>query len=312
MRQCVLYVAVVIVAQFAGCVHMHGSGLSHTYRDHAFVSVWGTGPNNVFVGGTKGLVLHFDGQSWTEAKLGTGEDRSGTFSEFSDTIAVVAGTSKNNVFATTYSGGLYHFDGQHWYLLHGKPVYGVIASAVSQGDSIFFGSDIGDFITYDNTTWNLSISALDPNGFNSLIFDGERMLAGREKEGVHLFRDGGWESLTPTETAVVRDVWSTGTRIYAAMDSGLMYLEDEELVPVASDISATYLRALWGFGDVVYAVGAFGTLAMYDGKIMTIIPIPTANHLSDIWGAGANNIYITGSDGTILHFNGHEWKHVFR
>lgn len=67
--------------------------------------VWGSGPNDVFIVGSAGLILHWDGAAWTEMESGT-----------TALLFTVTGRSGSDVWAV--GGGakavLLHYDGSAW------------------------------------------------------------------------------------------------------------------------------------------------------------------------------------------------------
>ena len=65
--------------------------------------LWGSGPNDVFVGATVGRIYHWDGTSWT--LMESGSTRS---------LNAVWGTGPSDVFAAGRDGELLHYDGSRW------------------------------------------------------------------------------------------------------------------------------------------------------------------------------------------------------
>ena len=71
----------------------------------ALFKVWGTDANNVYAIGAKGVILHYDGQSWTQEFAGTPRDLVSLWGSGRDDILVVGGRS---------NGVLLRFDGRSW------------------------------------------------------------------------------------------------------------------------------------------------------------------------------------------------------
>jgi hypothetical protein len=77
----------------------------------AFFKVWGSAADDVFICGEGGLVLHYDGKSWSSQPTGLPQ---------STTLFTIAGRAHNDVYAV---GGLglaaaIHFDGTNWSALN--------------------------------------------------------------------------------------------------------------------------------------------------------------------------------------------------
>ncbi|WP_428263550.1 glucosyltransferase-I [Haliangium sp.] len=104
-----------------GGVILHYDGeewrpMNPNVAEAAFLDVWGTGPDDVyvvgfrgddhfdFVGpGTVGLILHYDGATWSER------------ASFSGTrLQAIWGSGKDDIFAAGAAGKTFHFDGSTW------------------------------------------------------------------------------------------------------------------------------------------------------------------------------------------------------
>lgn len=68
----------------------------------AFFKVWGSGANDVVVVGQNGVLLRYDGVTWTEFGLGTNQDLIAVWGTGPDRIAVVGG--RNNGVVATWNG----------------------------------------------------------------------------------------------------------------------------------------------------------------------------------------------------------------
>jgi len=68
------------------------------------------------------------------------------------------------------------------------------------------------------------------------------------------------------------------------------------------------LNGLWGTAaNNVYVVGDYGAVLHYDGSAWTVLEdIPTRKDLHGVWGAGPNDIFGVG-DNVILHYDGQTW-----
>jgi cysteine-rich repeat protein len=68
-----------------------------------FEGIWGSGPNDIFVVGRQGVILHYDGLKWSAERSPTG-----------DALLDVWGTAPNDVFAAGRGGTILHYDGSKW------------------------------------------------------------------------------------------------------------------------------------------------------------------------------------------------------
>lgn len=95
--------------------------------------------------------------------------------------------------------------------------------------------------------------------------------------------------------------------------------------PLVPPVTNTLL-GVWGKFNAseneifLIAVGEAGTILHYHGQIRSSgggltgeweqKPSPTTAKLSDVWGRGENDVYATGGDGKILHWDGVVWTPV--
>lgn len=66
------------------------------------LSVWGTSETDVWAVGQPGIILHYDGSTWTMDTVDT------------DILSAVWGTSPTNVFACGSDGDIYRYNGSKW------------------------------------------------------------------------------------------------------------------------------------------------------------------------------------------------------
>ncbi len=72
-----------------------------------------------------------------------------------------------------------------------------------------------------------------------------------------------------------------------------------------------HLEAVWGSSPVdVYASGANGTVLHFDGTSWTQINVNQSGSLSALWGTGPSDIYTAGSSGMMSHYDGTTWTPV--
>ena len=62
--------------------------------------------------------------------------------------------------------------------------------------------------------------------------------------------------------------------------------------------------------SAVYAVGAFGTILRASSAGYTKEDTCIFDRLHTIWGRGANDIYVGGINGVLLHYDGNDWASV--
>jgi len=110
--------------------------------------VWGSSNSNVFVVGSFGTILHYDGINWTEIEYG---------GEFGPFYNDVWGSSENDVFIVGEMGVIRHYDGSNWSYMdtgtnkHLNSIWG------SSGSDIYAtgGNPDGPILLhYDGISWS--------------------------------------------------------------------------------------------------------------------------------------------------------------
>ncbi len=295
--------------------HYDGSWSStpvHESSGGNFHAIWGSGPDDIFVVGSDfsdpdpaGLIVHFDGTTWTPLTLPV--KLSGPFG-----LLGVSGTSADDVFIvgglTNTLGFVLRYDGSVLYQMEidaSQPVEGIHvwpdgrAVAVSQFGTVFeyAGSGWGT-TTPDFEDKPVAVQALT-NG-DTLILDrtGKLWRGTRNKLAV--------ETTFTTAGVVAAGVFATSpANVWAVADDQLRHYDgtqwSTETVP-----NASLLRDVWSpGGDTVFVIDNFSGVHVRDGGVWT--ETSSVQPLYGITGRSATDVYAVGFGGTILHFDGQEW-----
>jgi hypothetical protein len=278
----------------------------------ALVSVWGSGPDDVWAVGTviqgspataSPTMLHWDGSLWSSVESGTthplwsvwgssaddvwavgdfgtivhwnGSAWSASSDGLSGSLNSVWGSSADDVWAVDTNGAIVHWDGAAWSVSTGvssKALYHLWGSAP---DDVWAVGDAGTIVHWDGTAWSPSAS-----GTASALWG----VWGSSSSDVYVVGN------TPTGGATILHwngaAWST-----------------------VSTPADGYPNGVWGSGpDDVWVVG--NSILHWDGATWSTVSSPTANYLAGVWGSGPGDAWIVGATGTLLHWNGTTWSVV--
>lgn len=136
----------VFVVSSSGMI-LHYDGTSWSSQSSgttvALFAVWGVGPGGrVFAVGSAGTIRYFDRSTWAAQSSGT-----------TQALYAVWGTSASDVFAVGGAGTVLHYDGTAWTPQSSgstQTLYGVWGSA---GNDVFAVGDAGTIAHYDGTRW---------------------------------------------------------------------------------------------------------------------------------------------------------------
>lgn len=132
-----------IVGDQAILGHYDGTRWTGTRAGSPFnVSVWGSGPSDVYALGTFDLV-HYDGTTWTNVDIHAGGDDARVF-----------GTSASDVWVSG-SSELNHFDGMTWTTVETTGFVGDISAIWGPAPNDLWGvGSAGAIAHYDGKTWS--------------------------------------------------------------------------------------------------------------------------------------------------------------
>jgi len=265
--------------------------------------IWGSGPTDVFAVGSSplgtlgynGVLLHFDGSTWSQ----TTPPPLGNDGTTETSYYAVWGSSSTDVFAAGESNNgfsqarIAHFDGTAWsdmvlparddrvladvFGTSGQDVYavgyfdagpsvrrGAVRHSAPRSGSLRFFTD-GVILHYDGTAW---VDA-PVDGTGAAFY-------------------GVWASAP-------NDVFAVG----AANDAASIYHYDGTAWTPMAVPPVGPLLDVWGTSAAdVYAVGA-GTMLHYDGQAWTEVQ-SVLQRLAGVWGSSAGDVFTVGSGGTII------------
>jgi hypothetical protein len=237
--------------------------------------IWAGAGNSIAVG-SKGLVLHQNGDAWTEERVGDGYELSGVWKDQSGFTVAVGRFSPDGLdwrqAVLTSSGGTWTDAGPIGTAFRLLDVWGSGASEV------YAVGWAGEIIRFEGVSWTVDVAA---------------------------------DSL---QNAVLRSVTGIPNDYVLAVGGtndgkGLIYLlkEGTWTRTVLSDV--TELTGVWASSSGrAYAVGSRGAIRRFDGQAWKKMTSPTSERLLGIWGPSENDLYATGWRGTLLHYDGNQWR----
>jgi hypothetical protein len=275
------------------------------YRD--IEGIWGTGSDDVFaVGGLdplESLVLHFDGEAWTEMPL----------PEHQAKLFAVFGFASDDVYAAGLGGIIMHYDGESWQVLFEAPAEWENISDIwgPSPDSVYFAASEGVW------RWNgTSMSRIFQWGpyavwHNAMGGSGpDNIFAVGERGSITHWDGTDWRIMDSGTKEPLYGIWTNRPdHAYAAgMHETLLQYDGQSWTQV--DVQGVEgFNGVWGSDeDDVHVAGKNGLLAHYDGNAWTTIDTGSTETLKRISGTGPEDIWVTENDGGLLHFDGSAWQ----
>jgi hypothetical protein len=275
-------------------------------------AVAGDGPNDVWVAGDAGAMLHFDGQQWRpDAVGGYGQNYRGVWGDgngafwFVGTSGVIVaaydardpsrpyppsaysmppltaiwGTAADDVWAVGAGGAIVHLDGKTWSVVPSPTTSDITSIWGFAADDIWASTRSEDALHFDGTAW--SVSQVVPQVGGTTV---------------------SWNAVFGIDPD---NLWITGSYTYHGYMSGgggaawshwdgsAWSVGDSSLVPFAT--------AVWRSGPATLWTANGGTVQRVDGATTTRTYTGASGSIHGIWGSGPDDIWAVGDKGTILH-----------
>lgn len=242
-------------------------------------SLWGSRADQVFAVGERGAVLFYDGEQWSTLESATDL-----------TLTAVWGIPRFGIAAVAENGRILRYHDWSSVTVPPQPEGGAIRSLWAGGLSDVYVLTEGVVYPqrFDGTTWSLM-----SEGFADL-------------DCLELSSSGGPSPLRHL-------LGSAGGNLYAVGDGNviLRYRPGQGWTCMTLGLPATVdVHRIWETGDAfraLFAVGALGgegggIVLRHDGRSWRELK-RTDVPLRGIWGETANELFVVGDEGTILHYD---------
>ncbi len=269
-------------------------------------TVWGTGPNNVYVGGqiTKAILHSSDGgMTWIKQFLPVDQE-----------VNSIWGLSATEIWAGSDSGLFFHStDGSTWTMLQtaGTDDWSALWGT---GSDLWAGTAAGGMWHYKvGGTWTQqTLPMACQNAVHGVIGTDNMHVTMVGYNGTYCATvDGGanWLPLNNTgDTKNLGGIWMTpdGVNVFLASEAGTVYRSTDkggnwktDTTPITDDL----FGAFGSSASDVYAIGGNPNAAIihWNGTMWTQQMSPVNNGLSGIWASSPTDYYAVGLNGTILH-----------
>jgi hypothetical protein len=253
--------------------------------------VWGDAPDNVYVVGQAGTVLHYDGGGWS--LVTTGEMKN---------LYRVWGTA-NGIAVADAEGGVYAFDGIDWAYVGGEfrvaQPHLVDIWQIPGGKLVCVDGLSGYYL--DGQFWE-PLSARTVGSYLAGIWgdDDDDIFAVALGGGIYRYNGYDWAAMDSQTATHLISVWGDGKgRVFAVGYAGTVLTYDGFGATWTKMRSGLFhnLHRVWGrSGFNVLAVGDLGTVLQFNGFEWETLSVDTVEPLYGVWEDEAGNIYAVGGD----------------
>ncbi|MCG3173991.1 MAG: hypothetical protein GMKNLPBB_02208 [Myxococcota bacterium] len=307
-------------------------------------AVWGSSPNNAWAVGASGTALRWNGVSWSEfTKIsnehhvrlwGTGPDDIWAVGETAGLAAAVRrwngkewlfnpptflkgiirgvwGSGKNSVYVS--GDGMALWNGNSWERVNLPATGRLNAIWGANADDIWAVGENGFMVHYDGLRWNFVTPPIREDMKAITGTASNNIYAVSEKGSVLHYDGAAWKVIPSTGTSGWNALAIAGANdVWTAGPYGAMARGGlGGLRQFHVSATPNSLRGVWAVTpNEVIAVGDRGTILRWDGREWKQETAAGSPGLYGAWGSAANNLWITGTDGYTSNWNGSAWKKV--
>jgi hypothetical protein len=275
------------------------SGVLNQFND-----IWASGRSDIFVVGEglspgPGIILHYDGTSWTPmTHPATGA------------ITGVFGLTSTNVYAVTSNGEILHYDGTSWMEVYDRLADRSLSDVWCAGlTNVIAVGESGGIIRWDGALWSEDSMIGDDftsvwgTAYNNIYVCGGEQIWRYTGSWLLDESAAGWE-LEEIHGSGPDDIWAVGPGNDLVHWNGTSWTEMD-----AGDVgNGNDFHAVWGQSATdAWLLSDHGGVYRYDGADWNEINNSDQGGWQDMYGLSANDIYTVGG-GTVMNWDGTNWS----
>ena len=308
----------VFAAGFGLLLHYNGRNWQDESDDLRFINcLWGTSGANVFSGGEVpgtggGFVRHYDGNGWRDEAIDAGAPIHGIWGDGQGIVYAVGGNRE-------IGGVVYRFDAEAWHEAWRQPEESLNRRLnglwITSDAEAFAVGDGGRVLRYDGASWSALDSGSQDDWHGVWGKDGQIFVVG-EGGTVRHYDGTRWETISDNSLKNdLKAVWGYGApgepeeiRLVAVGDKGTVLFYHGGWETFDGGITTDLNDVFGTSGADIFTVGSSGTILHFDGLQWRAMECPASGRLSGVWGANGTDAFAVGDSNTILYFDGWLWR----
>ncbi len=274
--------------------------------DHDLYDIQGNLSGDIWIVGDGGTALRYrhDTQWWVDESMTNDESLRGVWPVAPDAVFVAA-----------LDGRVYKFDGSDWTAISPGPAGFHDIFAMYSSSCLAVGED-NSIYDWDGTSWGVSRDMNEPDvtlrcvwgtDYGNAYVVGDngywaKYIVGRleridTQTADTLYSVTGTGRSDPTAVGTNGTILSYGTSGLRVQDSGTGH----DLYAVSAWLDAV---------DAEHRVAVGDNVILSSSSDWRHITRGTMHPFNDVWGRAADDVYVAGMEGTVLHFDGAGWEIV--
>ena len=288
-------------------LHYNGaewSRVSHGMTTQMLYAVWGSSTSDVWVVGTSGTLLHYDGSNWDNL---TGDTTIG-----GNYVYDVQGNSAADVYFCA-GNMIYHYNGSSVSLFAGYDVlYNPAEGIWVDGSELWLAGYSGSVSYYDGSEWSFIQEDCDLNLYDVWTDGPSNAWAVGARGAIYRYNGTEWAKQEGLAIPAL-DLYSvdgTEGNLFACGQNGTIVHYDGAVWADISDPGGTNqdLTGCYVSGNEAFFVGRGGAIVHAEGTALSLMTGVSAGDLTGVWGAGAEDVWASCYDGSILRYDGASWS----
>jgi hypothetical protein len=273
-------------------------------QGNALRAVHGSGPNDVWAVGDRGTILHFDGAAWSPVPSGVLDRLTGVWAA-SPSEAWISGT---NGALLRWDGAVWAPAGQPSTLTTADAVTGWVDTAGGAARSTVWFANGSSPAKVTGGTWSRDPAASPSFGILALWADATGGLWAAGVGGAFgVLRGLAWTRLGTGGTSRMQGIGGDPAgNVWVVSDfSEIVRVDPRGVTSMFTSRASGALHAVRAFAaNDAWIAGAAGTLLHFDGASWQARASGTSFDLYGIWGATPSDVWVVGDRGTMIHCNG--------
>jgi hypothetical protein len=266
------------------------------------LAVWGTAPDNVYIGGAFAQILRWDGNEirLEHQLFNTNVWFKGIWGASADDVYAVGG----DIFS--HEGAIVHYDGGSWETVVERPLYGFRSISGSSPRDVFVVGALGTILHYDGVSWHEMTSPTEVE-LTGVYAASPRNVFAVGGYGTIIHYDGKtWRLMQSPTTSDLTAVWGvSGGIVYAVGSEGTLLRFAGRSWSVVDTGTTIPFNSICGTSAGNFFVADLaGDVLLAKGGSFTRLPRLTGKGLSGVWSPPHDpfEVFAVGIEGVVLHY----------
>jgi hypothetical protein len=286
-------------------IHWDGASWTAVFdatRGQLFKSIWGSGPQDVWVTSDPGGLVHWDGSTWQFV-----------VSESNRRYVSICGGGPGDMSVLDETGNLRHWDGTKSTPVDVQGVASLQSIWQPPRGSLWATSEQGLVLNQQGDSWRTLPRQLD-TAIGGLAGASARERFAIQGQSILSWDGAAWKTSLVLNSRLA-GIWALDdTHAWAVGAGGTIAAWDGKAWKRTDFVGTQSLNGVWGAAsDDVWAVGSKSTILHKDATRWTVQPLSgplAAGDFKGVFGISSIDVWAFGYSGAVAHWDGSTWSLV--